>query len=154
MAVPVEEKPSAKLQITPLVSGASKTILAVNGGNSAGSRKIALRDSVSTAQQEFTRFDVHTSAECSITVAIQLGYLSASTKVSEPWFARVTFDTDGDEDAFANLARGYPDIRTVTPELPLKVVVPTGVTYMYVMGVVATGSTLANCVGDIFIEVN
>ena len=55
MAVPVEEKPSAKLQITPLVSDASKTILAVNGGNSAGSRKIALRDSVSTAQQEFTR---------------------------------------------------------------------------------------------------
>lgn len=154
MAVPVEEKPSAKLQITPLVSGAAKTILPVNGGNTAGSRKIAVRDSTSTAQQEFTRFDVSTAVECSVTVVVQFGYLSASTKVSEPWFARVTFDTDGDEDAFANLARGYPDIRIVTPELPLKLVVPTGVTYMYVMGVVATGSTLANCVGDIFIEVN
>lgn len=154
MAVPVEEKPSAVLQITPQVGGSSKTILVVNGGNSAGSRKITARDSSSGAQADMTRFDINTTSECAITILMQYGYVTADTKMSEPWHVRVTVDTDGDEDAFANLARGYPDIRSVTPEVPLRLRLPSGVTTLYVVGITATGANIAKCIGDIIVEVN
>lgn len=154
MSVPIEEKPSARIQLTPTVSGTSKTIIAVNGANSAGSRKVCPRDNTTNSRGEFTRFDINTSTECIVTILMQYGYLTADTKQSEPWHVRVTFDTDGDEDAFANIARGYPDIRTVTPELPFKAILPSGVTSVYVCGITATGATLAKCIGDIIIEVN
>lgn len=101
-----------------------------------------------------TRFDINTTSECAITILMQYGYVTADTKMSEPWHVRVTVDTDGDEDAFANLARGYPDIRSVTPEVPLRLRLPSGVTTLYVVGITATGANIAKCIGDIIVEVN
>lgn len=154
MAVPVEEKPSASLQVTPQVSGAFKTIVSVNGAGSAGSRKVTTRGNTTGSQSEYTRFDVNSASECTITVLMQYGYIAADTKVSEPWHVRVIVDPDDDGDAYANLSRGYPDIRTVIPEVPLKIRVPSGVTAFYVVGITATGSTLAKCIGDIIVEIN
>jgi len=150
MAIPVEDKPLARLLITPKVGGSAIGKIRIDGNAASGSKHIIdlASATLSDASTEMVRVDFD-----SIDAAKELFLSLVLGQASHAHYVRYTMSTAGTVDDIAAAQRlldGYPDVPlwlTSTQERSLRA--DTSMVSVYVLGIMAPGATITSCVSDL-----